>query len=491
MHGGQVESAGGHGRIALQTEQGRIRRRIVGAARHDDFAVRLDRCREGEIGAGGQVPLHAAAAAERRVQAPVLVVAQGHRRPVAALRGGPDDQVTAVIEHFDAIGRLRFRVGPEPLRVVAVPAEAVVAKPVGLITGDHQVGRKLAAAELVETGKARHHDPVVVQHLNVGRPVLAAANMNVAVGDAMIANELGRAVRVERRHNDVRVAAPGRESMRPARHDDRSIGLQPGRVALERAVVVAIQRHAAAAETSVQLPVGVILGNGNSLVPPRSGVARAHRVKAPVGLHHQVADVVRPAGHGFDYRAVVAEGGVKRPVRVKASQREFVVRALVGVAADKNLAVGLQQQRLGDVVGSAEVELHNSVAAEGWIETSVGKPSHDAKVQVVSVVDAAGGQDLSILLNSDLAHFVVAAAERLDQQALVAERRVGVACGEHGPFLELLQQQLSSTSGSALLIEFPKAAAFTAAGRFHGKLFRGRQEWNARRGFRVGCRRRL
>ena len=92
-----------------------------------------------------------------------------------------------------------------------------------------------------------------------------------------------------------------------------------------------------------------------------------------IGVHCDGQRVVHVAEVG-GLRAVVREGGIERPVRVVAGQREVPVIGAgnmhdVGTSHDHDLAVGLERDG-GGVVGAPEVSRCLAVAREGRVQVA-------------------------------------------------------------------------------------------------------------------------
>ena len=103
-----------------------------------------------------------------------------------------------------------------------------------------------------------------------------------------------------------------------------------------------------------------------------------------VGLDGDAVDDVGGEGpHALGHQAALAEGRVEGAVGVVAGQGEVLAAADVAHAGHHDLPVGLERQRVGPVVGVAEVGEDHAVVAERRVEVlrrRVAGQSGDAEV---------------------------------------------------------------------------------------------------------------
>src|SRR5207302_5019604 len=101
----------------------------------------------------------------------------------------------------------------------------------------------------------------------------------------------------------------------------------------------------------------------------------------PVGLDGDaVDDVGRQGADGCDHEAAVAEARVELAGGGVAGECEVAAAAAVADAGHDDVAVGLEGEGVGPVLGSAEVGDGHPVLTEGRIERAAGEIAGDGEV---------------------------------------------------------------------------------------------------------------
>ena len=158
---------------------------------------------------------------------------------------------------------------------------------------------------------------------------------------------------------------PAGGSLHPAGHGDHvvPVDLHGGDL-----LVAAAHRgddHPLLAETPVEAAVGQVAHQGEIAV--RAVVTVAGGDDAAVGEQTEGEDFVVTDGGRGDRRAVVAEGGVEAAVPVETEQGHVARRAPGGGTGDEDLAVRLDEHRVG-AVAHPEFHRHPAVEPEGSVQ---------------------------------------------------------------------------------------------------------------------------
>src|SRR5205807_3229193 len=110
-------------------------------------------------------------------------------------------------------------------------------------------------------------------------------------------------------------------------------------------------------------------------------------------------------------QAALAEARIELPGGVVAGQGEVLAAAAVADSCHHDPAVGLEGEGVGPVLGSTEVGDGHTLVTEGRIERAGGQVSGDDEVVGPSGVGHPGGQDAAVGLHGGGVTPVVGPAE--------------------------------------------------------------------------------
>src|ERR671935_228598 len=190
----------------------------------------------------------------------------------------------------------------------------------------------------------------------------------------------------------------------------------------------------------VTLPVPLKFVSGEREVGVGALIADASGDQLAIRLEHERVDPVVCANHGR-HLAGPLEVRVERAVRVVAGERKVVVGAVGAAAGGDQLAVWLQDERVGVVVTRADRGRHLAGPVEVRVERAVWVVTGEREVVLEDVPALAGGDQLAVRLQHKRAGTVVVRAERGRDLAARAEARVERARGRLGGGNEQRREQ--------------------------------------------------
>src|SRR5262249_7958375 len=122
-----------------------------------------------------------------------------------------------------------------------------------------------------------------------------------------------------------------------------------------------------------------------------------------VGLEREVLrfGVIRPELRGDLAARTRTEARIEAAARVVANEAEVPVTGIEGETPDHDAPVGLDREPGALVVAPREVRGEPAVTVERPVETAVGVVPSDSEVPVAAVVAVAGDDDLAVGLQRD------------------------------------------------------------------------------------------